>query len=220
MALLSRSLPTSAFGRDRARFLLPADIGPIKGRWGLWQGRPQADSRRPTLDHFENAAQNPSKTQCRFPRKCSSIFLEKTVWSGKDGGVSMCEYGTKKPAAYRPRIIDERLRKALDTFGAVEVRGPKWCGKSWTAFAFGESAVHLDDPNVKMLVEADTSLALQGSRPHVVDEWLRFPRYGTPRAAPSTRRAASEGCSFSPGRPCRRRTPSPTAGPAGSPGST
>ena len=87
----------------------------------------------------------------------------------------MCEYGTEKPAAYRPRIIDERLSKALDTFGAVEVRGPKWCGKSWTAFAFGESAVYLDGPNVKMLVEADTSLALQGSRPHVVEEWQEVP---------------------------------------------
>ncbi len=87
----------------------------------------------------------------------------------------MLEYGTEKPAAYRPRIIDERLRRALGTFGAVEVRGPKWCGKSWTALAFGESVVHLDDPNIKTLVEADTSLALQGARPHVVDEWQEVP---------------------------------------------
>ncbi len=63
----------------------------------------------------------------------------------------------------------------LNAFGAVEIRGPKWCGKSWTALAFGESVAHLDDPNVKGLVEADASLALQGEHPHVIDEWQEVP---------------------------------------------
>lgn len=87
----------------------------------------------------------------------------------------MISYGSEKPESYRPRILDERLQKLLQIFGAVEVRGPKWCGKSWTALAFGESVVHLDDPRVKPLAEADPSLALQGSRPHVVDEWQEAP---------------------------------------------
>ena len=84
----------------------------------------------------------------------------------------MVAYGTEKPQAYRPRLVDERLQRLLSTFGAVEIRGTKWCGKSWAALAFGESVVHLDDPNVKALAEADPALALQGARPHVVDEWL------------------------------------------------
>ena len=83
----------------------------------------------------------------------------------------MVAYGTEKPQAYRPRLVDERLQRLLSTFGAVEIRGAKWCGKSWAALAFGESVVHLDDPNVKALAEADPMLALQGARPHVVDEW-------------------------------------------------
>ena len=87
----------------------------------------------------------------------------------------MVAYGTEKPKTYRPRLVDERLQRLLSTFGAVEVRGTKWCGKSWAALAFGESVVHLDDPNVKTLVEADPSLALQGARPHVVDEWQEVP---------------------------------------------
>ena len=87
----------------------------------------------------------------------------------------MFAYGTEKPKTYRPRLVDERLQRLLSTFGAVEVRGTKWCGKSWAALAFGESVVHLDDPNVKTLVEADPSLALQGARPHVVDEWQEVP---------------------------------------------
>ena len=87
----------------------------------------------------------------------------------------MVAYVTEKPGTYRPRLVDERLQRLLSTFGAVEVRGTKWCGKSWAALAFGESVVHLDDPNVKTLVEADPSLALQGARPHVVDEWQEVP---------------------------------------------
>lgn len=87
----------------------------------------------------------------------------------------MVVYGTEKPQAYRPRLVDERLQRLLSTFGAVEIRGTKWCGKSWAALAFGESVVHLDDPNVKALAEVDPALALQGVRPHVVDEWQEVP---------------------------------------------
>ena len=87
----------------------------------------------------------------------------------------MVAYGTEKPKTYQPRLVDERLHRLLHTFGAVEIRGTKWCGKSWTALAFGESVVHLDDPNVKALAEADPTLALQGAHPHVVDEWQEVP---------------------------------------------
>lgn len=87
----------------------------------------------------------------------------------------MVAYGNEKPQAYRPRLVDERLQRLLSTFGAVEIRGTKWCGKSWAALAFGESVVHLDDPNVKALAEADPMLALQGAHPHVVDEWQEVP---------------------------------------------
>lgn len=87
----------------------------------------------------------------------------------------MITYGTEKPKTYHSRLVDERLHRLLQTFGAVEIRGTKWCGKSWTALAFGESVVHLDDPNVKALAEADPTLALHGAYPHVVDEWQEVP---------------------------------------------
>ena len=29
---------------------------------------------------------------------------------------------------YRPRLIDEELRLNLESFGAVSLEGPKWCG--------------------------------------------------------------------------------------------
>jgi len=110
----------------------------------------------------------------------------------------MVTYGTEKPQSYRPRLVDERLQRLLSTFGAVEIRGTKWCGKSWAALAFGESVVHLDDPNVKALAEADPMLALQGVHPHVVDEWPG----GSPPAGGSRAARALQP---------RPRTPSPIA---------
>ena len=37
------------------------------------------------------------------------------------------------PEGYRRRLIDDRLAMLLQAFGAVEIVGPKWCGKTWSA---------------------------------------------------------------------------------------
>lgn len=84
-------------------------------------------------------------------------------------------YGSLKPKGYRPRIVDARIRRMLGLFGAVEIRGTKWCGKTWSALAAGESVIHVDLPAVRPLVAADPLLALEGARPHVVDEWQEVP---------------------------------------------
>ncbi len=84
-------------------------------------------------------------------------------------------YGSDKPEGYAPRLIDARIARLLGLFGAVEVRGTKWCGKSWSSFAFGESSIFLDNENVRTLVKADPRLALRGQNPHVIDEWQEVP---------------------------------------------
>ena len=33
---------------------------------------------------------------------------------------------------YRPRLVDSVLERRLKAFGAVEVKGTKFCGKTWT----------------------------------------------------------------------------------------
>ena len=38
-----------------------------------------------------------------------------------------------KPEGYLPRIVDEQVERYLRIFGAVEIEGTKWCGKTWTA---------------------------------------------------------------------------------------
>lgn len=82
---------------------------------------------------------------------------------------------TLKSTTYRPRLIDDVVARRLRSFGAVEVAGPKFCGKTWTSMAHAESIIHLDDENMRQMAELDVSLALEGARPHVVDEWQDVP---------------------------------------------
>ena len=81
-----------------------------------------------------------------------------------------------KPEAYLPRLIDRVLERRLRAFGAVEVAGPKFCGKTWSSLAQAESIIHLDDDETRRMVELDVKLALEGERPHVIDEWQDVPR--------------------------------------------
>ena len=34
---------------------------------------------------------------------------------------------------YKDRLLDKRLEKHLRAFGAVEIVGSMWCGKTWMA---------------------------------------------------------------------------------------
>ena len=82
---------------------------------------------------------------------------------------------TLRPDTYRARAVDPLVEAYLRAFGAVEIIGSKWCGKTWTALAHGNSVIRLDDPHVRALVEADPDLALEGESPHIVDEWQEVP---------------------------------------------
>lgn len=81
---------------------------------------------------------------------------------------------TLTPEGYRPRIIDERFQRCLKTFGAVYVRGPRNCGKTWTSRNNCNSEIQLT-PDVIRMVSTDRSLALEGDAPHLIDEWQAVP---------------------------------------------
>lgn len=83
---------------------------------------------------------------------------------------------TIKPSGYRPRLLDSSIARLLKGFGAVEVAGPKFCGKTWASMAHAESISHIDDRAVREIVEIQPELALEGKRPHVIDEWQDIPR--------------------------------------------
>lgn len=83
---------------------------------------------------------------------------------------------TLRPINYKPRLLDSLLERRLRGFGAVEVTGTKFCGKTWTSMAHGESIVHIDEDAVHQMVLLDASLALSGEQPHIIDEWQDVPK--------------------------------------------
>ena len=48
---------------------------------------------------------------------------------------------------YRRRIVDDELALRLEAFGAVQIKGPKWCGKTTTAMEHSKSYIKLQDPD-------------------------------------------------------------------------
>ena len=79
----------------------------------------------------------------------------------------------EKPKGYMPRVADAQIERYLKAFGAVEIAGTKWCGKTWSALMQGASVSYVDE-NLD-LARADPSMMLIGDRPHVLDEWQRVP---------------------------------------------
>lgn len=79
----------------------------------------------------------------------------------------------EKPEGYMPRVADAQIERYLKAFGAVEIAGTKWCGKTWSALMQGASVSYVDK-NLD-LARADPSMMLIGDRPHVIDEWQRVP---------------------------------------------
>lgn len=79
----------------------------------------------------------------------------------------------EKPEGYLPRIADGQIERYLKAFGAVEIAGTKWCGKTWSALMHGASVSYVDES--LDLARADPSMMLMGDRPHVIDEWQRVP---------------------------------------------
>lgn len=85
----------------------------------------------------------------------------------------MTRYAKLKPSNYLPRHIDSLVEQRLSEFGAIEIQGTRWCGKSWTATAFAESMTRVDDSVA--LFQEDPGLALIGEHPHAIDEWQDVP---------------------------------------------
>ena len=80
---------------------------------------------------------------------------------------------------YLKRIADDLLKLRLEAFGAVQITGPKWCGKTTTAEQQSSSVIKLQDPDLRAgyLATAKTkpSLLLKGATPRLIDEWQVAP---------------------------------------------
>jgi len=76
---------------------------------------------------------------------------------------------------YIRRIVDNKLSFYLETFGAVLLRGPKWCGKTTTAEQHAKSIIKMQDKKKSkeyiLAAQTDISLILNGEQPRLIDEW-------------------------------------------------
>lgn len=81
---------------------------------------------------------------------------------------------------YIRRAIDKDLDLRQQAFGAINIVGPKGCGKTRTAQERCRSVVAFEDPDYRRsyLTLADTSPSslLQGDRPILFDEWQDAPK--------------------------------------------
>lgn len=88
-------------------------------------------------------------------------------------------YGALSNPLYRPRCVDRPIDDALSVFGGVLIRGPKYCGKTWSGRNHANSETTLmpteQDPSPLDVFAAAPSLALRGDSPHLVDEWQELP---------------------------------------------
>lgn len=80
---------------------------------------------------------------------------------------------------YLNRIADKVLGLYLNALGAVQIKGPKWCGKTTTAVQHSKSVIKMQDPDMRAgyLSTAQTkpSLLLKGPTPRLIDEWQVAP---------------------------------------------
>ncbi len=80
---------------------------------------------------------------------------------------------------YYKRIADEVLEFKLKTKGAVQIVGPKWCGKTETAKQIAKSAVFMKDlrnsSQYIQLAKLAPDKILEGEIPHLIDEWQTVP---------------------------------------------
>lgn len=86
----------------------------------------------------------------------------------------------EKLSDYRPRIIDDVIRRRLKSAGALLIEGPKWCGKTTTAEQIANSKLNLGDPDElsksKLVAISDINSLLEGDTPRLIDEWQTIPR--------------------------------------------
>lgn len=80
---------------------------------------------------------------------------------------------------YKPRIIDKTIENYLNSFGAICIEGPKWCGKTWTSSYHSSSEIYIGDPagnfQNRALAQMSPDLVLHGETPRLIDEWQEVP---------------------------------------------
>lgn len=80
---------------------------------------------------------------------------------------------------YFNRIIDKKIEDYLNVFGAIYIKGPKWCGKTTSSERFAKSIVKFQDENQRAKYDSIMAILpnqiLEGENPRLIDEWQVYP---------------------------------------------
>ena len=80
---------------------------------------------------------------------------------------------------YRKRLIDKKIENSMTAYGAINIVGAKWIGKTWAGRNQTNSEFLLMDPKGnyqnRRLAETDVSLIFEGALPRLIDEWQEVP---------------------------------------------
>ena len=76
---------------------------------------------------------------------------------------------------YKKRLIDEKITRYLDVFGAIVIEGPKWCGKTWTGLNHAKSVSYVTEKSTKDLALINPKNIFSDERPQLIDEWQIVP---------------------------------------------
>ena len=80
---------------------------------------------------------------------------------------------------YYKRVIDNLLELKMKAFGAVNIVGPKWCGKTESASQFAKSKIYLQEetlkPDFNIRIKLNPNELLNGTKPKLIDEWQDVP---------------------------------------------
>lgn len=76
---------------------------------------------------------------------------------------------------YSKRLIDDKLDKYLNIFGAVSIEGPKWCGKTWTSLNHASSVTYMTEEDKRNLALVNPKYIFTNERPQLIDEWQLSP---------------------------------------------
>ncbi len=83
------------------------------------------------------------------------------------------------PDGYRERLVEKHFDEYLQTFGAVCIEGPKYCGKTWTGRSRAKSAAFIGNPannfQARAMAQLSPELVLRGDYPRLLDEWQEVP---------------------------------------------
>ena len=72
-------------------------------------------------------------------------------------------------------MIDKKIARYLNVFGAISIVGPKWCGKTWTSLNHCNSVTYMTERSSKDLAQVDPKYIFTKDRPQLIDEWQLVP---------------------------------------------